>query len=212
MLLVKSRWQTEWYEDFLRRFAPQTVVEVGTFDGASLVLCAELVHPRRIVGIDIRAEPSAALADYIERRGLHDTVRPHYGVSQTDGPALRAIVARELGAEPLDLVVDDASHAREATRATFDALFPLVRPGGRYVIEDWPTHRVGIEPPQTTLVFELALACSESPDAVAGLEVNRNYALVTRGDADLEPETFALTSCFGPREGALIADGRAPRV
>jgi hypothetical protein len=208
MLLVKSRWQTEWYEDFLRKVAPQTIVEVGTFDGASLALCAELVHPRRIVGIDIRSEPSAALAEYIERRGLRDSVRPHYGVSQTDAPALRAIVDDEFGDEPLDLVVDDASHAREATRATFDALFPRVRPGGVYVIEDWPTHRVGVDPPQTTLVFELALACSESPDAVAGLEVNRNYALVTRGPGDLDAESFALAGCYGPREGALIADGR----
>jgi predicted O-methyltransferase YrrM len=212
MLLVKSRWQTEWYEDFLRRFMPRTVVEVGIFDGASMALCAELVHPRRIVGIDIRSEPSTALAEFIERKGLHDSVRPHYGVSQTDRAAVRAIVADELGDEPLDLVVDDASHAREATRATFDTLFPRVRPGGIYVIEDWPTHRMpAFDPPQTTLVFEFALACSESPGAVAGLEVNRNYAAVMRGDADLDPETFSLAGCFGPREGALIAEyGRSP--
>ncbi len=60
MLLVKSRWQTEWYEQFLRDLRPETVVEVGTFDGASLVLYAVLVRPRRIVGIDLREEPSRA--------------------------------------------------------------------------------------------------------------------------------------------------------
>jgi hypothetical protein len=212
MLLLKSRWQTEWYERFLLGILPRTVVEVGTFDGASMAFCAELVRPRRIVGIDIRSEPSAALAEYIERKALHERVRPHYGVSQTDRAALRAIVADELRGEPLDLVVDDASHARDATRATFDILFPLVRPGGTYVLEDWPTHRVGtLDPPQTTLVFEFTLACSETPDAFAGLEVNRNYAVVTRGEADLDPETFSLAGSYGPREGALIADGRAPR-
>ena len=169
------------------------------------------MQPLRIVGIDIRDEPSAALAEYIERRGLHETVRPHYGVSQTDRAAIRAIVADELGNEPLDLVVDDASHERESTRATFEILFPRVRPGGIYVIEDWPMHRVpAFDPPQTTLIFELVLACSESPDAVAGLEVNRNYALVRRGVADLDPATFSLAGTYGPRERALIADGRAP--
>lgn len=36
-----------------------------------------------------------------------------------------------------DLVVDDASHDGKLTRATFDLLWPLVAPGGFYVVEDW---------------------------------------------------------------------------
>jgi hypothetical protein len=38
---------------------------------------------------------------------------------------------------PLDLVVDDCSHLYEPTRASFNELFPRLRPGGAYVIEDW---------------------------------------------------------------------------
>jgi hypothetical protein len=33
--------------------------------------------------------------------------------------------------------VDDASHQGEHTRSSFDLLWPLVQPGGYYVIEDW---------------------------------------------------------------------------
>lgn len=36
-----------------------------------------------------------------------------------------------------DLIVDDASHDGVLTRRTWELLWPLVRPGGFYVIEDW---------------------------------------------------------------------------
>lgn len=206
MLLVKSRWQTEWYEQFLRDLRPETIVEVGTFDGASLALCAELVQPRRLVGVDLRSEPSAALAAYIARQGLQDRVRPHYGVDQTDAARLNEIMDGEFGDEPVDLVVDDASHALGATRQTFDILFPRVRPGGVYLLEDWPTHRLPqINDPLAALVFELVLACSEAAEAIAGVEVNRNYVIVRRGDGALERETFKLSRCYGERERALVA-------
>ncbi len=212
MLLVKSRWQVEWYERFLLERAPQTVVEVGMFDGASMALCAELVHPRKLIGVDLRAEPSPALGAYIARKRLESRVRPYYGVDQTDAARLGEIIAAELGREPLDLVVDDASHMLDATRATFDIMFPRVRPGGIYLVEDWPMHRLPhVERPLTTMVFELVLACSEAPDAIARVDVNRNYVAVTRGEAELSPPTFALAACFAARERALLAEeGQAP--
>jgi hypothetical protein len=36
-----------------------------------------------------------------------------------------------------DLIVDDASHDGKLTRRTWELLWPLVRPGGYYVVEDW---------------------------------------------------------------------------
>lgn len=48
----------------------------------------------------------------------------------------------ELG--PFDVVIDDGSHLNEHVRISFHALFPHVRPGGLYVVEDlqtayWPS-------------------------------------------------------------------------
>jgi len=206
MLLVKSRWQAEWYEQFLRHLRPKSVVEVGTFDGASLAMCAEIAQPQRLVGIDLRSEPSRALATYIEQRGLEDRVRPYYGVDQTDAARLNEILDGEFGDGRLDLVIDDASHALDATRETFDILFPRVRPGGVYLVEDWPTHRFPqVTRPLASFVFELWLACSETPDAVAEMQVNRNYVIVRRGPGALESGEFALSKCYGPRERALLA-------
>ncbi|RKT55628.1 class I SAM-dependent methyltransferase [Saccharothrix australiensis] len=43
-------------------------------------------------------------------------------------------IARRHG--PFDVVIDDGSHVNEHIRTSFRTLFPFVRPGGRYVIED----------------------------------------------------------------------------
>ena len=64
-------------------------------------------------------------------------MRPRYGVDQSDRARLHQIVADDFGGEAIDVVFDDCSHLLEPTRASFDALFPFVRPGGIYVIEDW---------------------------------------------------------------------------
>ena len=60
----------------------------------------------------------------------------HFSTSQSDGEVLEHIVRNELANE-LDLVVDDASHTYEQTKASFEILFPLLQPGGIYLIEDW---------------------------------------------------------------------------
>ena len=52
---------------------------------------------------------------------------------------LAEIVDEAFGDEPLDLVVDDCSHRYKPSRASFNELFPRLRPGGVYVIEDWPS-------------------------------------------------------------------------
>ena len=93
----------------------------------------------------------------------------------------------------------------EYVRCTYTG--PRVKPGGVYLLEDWPTHRLPqVTRPLAPLVFELCLACAESPDAVASIEVNRDYVVVRRGDAALESGTFALTDCYGARARALLPD------
>jgi hypothetical protein len=62
--------------------------------------------------------------------------------SQDDAAFLRAF-AEEHG--PFDIVIDDGSHINEHVLFSFDVLFPYVRPGGWYAIEDtqtayWPQY------------------------------------------------------------------------
>jgi cephalosporin hydroxylase len=97
------------------------------------VLLDKLFKPRRISAVDITSGPVAPLLRYVT--GMENRF-VHFSTSQCDREVLEEIVRKEL-ADELDLVVDDASHTYEQTRASFEFLFPLLRPGGVYVIEDW---------------------------------------------------------------------------
>ena len=113
------------------------MVELGLAYGGSLAWFALRGRPTTLVGIEYKANRIPHLDRFIESRDLGAVVRPYYGVDQADGDRLREIVAAEFRGEPIDLVVDDASHRYGATLASFETLFPLMRPGGLYVIEDW---------------------------------------------------------------------------
>jgi len=212
--LLKPRHEVEWYERFLRDRTPQLIVEVGSYDGASSALFAELAQPRRLVAIDRRPEPSLAFTEFISRRGFTGVVTAHYGVDQSDTPRLTGIVSEAFGDNALDLVIDDASHLVEPTRATFNCLFPRLAPGGVYLIEDWSWAHSGLghlgdwaeQRPLTAVIFELVLACASRPKAISNVNVFKNYVLVERGPAAIEPGTFDLAKSFGPRGAALIAD------
>ena len=60
------------------------------------------------------------------------------------------------------------------------------------------------ERPLTLMVFELVLACSDAPGVVAGLTLDRNYVVVTRGNAPLHDRPFDLSQRYGPRARELM--------
>jgi hypothetical protein len=212
--LLKPRHEVEFYERLLTERAPQRIVEVGSYDGASSALIAEIAHPRRLVTIDRRETPSAAFTDFVARRGLERVITAHFGVDQGDAPRLRAIVDDAFDDAALDLVIDDASHLVEPTRTTFNCLFPRLGPGGVYLIEDWSWAHSGMghvgewreHRPLTIVIFELVLACASRPKAIANVNVFKNYVLVERGPAPLDTNSFDLSKCFGPRGTALLPE------
>ncbi|MEV7967881.1 class I SAM-dependent methyltransferase [Sphaerisporangium sp. NPDC088356] len=74
---------------------------------------------------------------------------------QGDPAALRAL-AEEHG--PFDIVIDDGSHMNAHVLVALRELFPHVRPGGLYVVEDvqtsyWPMFGGGRDVPGTTAEF-----------------------------------------------------------
>lgn len=137
LVLRKPEWMVDRYRSLADRFAESNVVELGIYEGGSTALLALLLRPRRLVALDLTATRVAALDGFIDTHGLHQTVHPYFGVNQADSARLEQIVADEFGSEPLDLVIDDASHLLDETTASFNVLFPRLRPGGAFVIEDW---------------------------------------------------------------------------
>jgi predicted O-methyltransferase YrrM len=135
--IYKSRDQVESYVDLITAVQASRVVELGIKAGGSTALLVQLARPSKLVAVDIAAHPVAALEAFLDAHALRDAVRPYYGVDQADGRRLTGIVEGEFGADPIDLVIDDASHLPGPTRASFDVLFPRLCEDGLYVIEDW---------------------------------------------------------------------------
>jgi len=131
--IVKNEPYLRVYEDLASNFSPRSILELGIFQGGSYVFLDKLFKPRRMSAVEISPKPVAPLLQYVaDKEGRF----VHFSTLQSDRKILEHIVRNEL-VDELDLVVDDASHTYEQTRASFEILFPLLRPGGIYVIEDW---------------------------------------------------------------------------
>ena len=140
----------------------ENVIELGVYQGGSVVFIDQLLNPKKFSAVELATVPIPSLDRYVAANG--DRLNVHYGTSQDDVATLKRIVADDLGGR-LDLVVDDASHWYAQTKASFTTLFPLLSPGGLYIIEDWtwsfdpsfqePTNEWYDQPAPVNLVMEL---------------------------------------------------------
>jgi hypothetical protein len=135
-ILFKPRRLILRLQALLKRLEPRNVLELGIWQGGSAVFI-ERCTGARVVTLDLMKTRLKALDEHIERHALTERLRPWYGVNQANSPVLRRIVRKEFAGQPLDLVIDDASHLLDETRSSFNTLFPQLRPGGAYVIEHW---------------------------------------------------------------------------
>jgi SAM-dependent methyltransferase len=205
--LLKDRSFVEIYRDLLLGLRPQRILEIGFFQGGMPLFLADMVAPEKVVGIDLQ-QPSDALKTMITAAGLQDTVKLYGGIMQDDTPSLRKIVDGEFGDRPLDLIIDDASHEYANSKGCFQELFGYLRPGGKYVIEDWAwLHWPGEawqtakshfwnKPAMTNLIFELVMTLgSQHPKIIARLEVlSWACVVVTRGEGLAHGERFELSA------------------
>lgn len=173
----KTRPQVERYLDLFSRFNPQTIVELGIRWGGSTIFLHAINQPEKLVAIDIEPEPAAELTSYIQARNLHSVVKPYYGIDQADREKVASILAHEFHDRQIDLVVDDASHLLRETRISFETIFPLLRPGGFYVIEDWNTDHVmadgiaaALSDPNHPKHADVTRAVEERPSMVPSLD------------------------------------------
>jgi hypothetical protein len=145
-LMFKTQGLLEHFDAFFASkldFRPQNIFEIGIWDGGSTAYWFEYFKAQKIVAVDrLDREDSEYFRRYIESRKVADRVKTYWGVDQGDSGRLREIVGHEFE-EPLDLVIDDGSHMPEQTKSSFETLYPLLRPGGIYVIEDWNWELIG---------------------------------------------------------------------
>ncbi len=133
----KSEWLYALYNETLPPLSDiKLLVELGIYQGGSLILWREALNCN-VIGVDLSREPDTMmLVDrYIRDSGSAGSITCLWRTDQGDARALRKVVEEHGGS--IDVVIDDASHLYIPTRRSFDILFPLVREGGLYFIEDW---------------------------------------------------------------------------
>jgi predicted O-methyltransferase YrrM len=215
--IFKTRSLVERYAELIKELEPQHVFELGILQGGSTLFFAQLARPRRLVAIDRRPlkQFRSRVESYAAREGFSDVVRTFGEVDQADRQRLAEIVEEAFDGAPLDLVVDDCSHLYEETRASFNELFPRLRPGGVYVIEDWPWAHLALgakhsglwtpgQVPLTRLLFEIVLAVPAVPGLIAEISIDSELALIRRGDTRVEPETFEVSACSSTPSGRVL--------
>jgi len=212
LVILKTRRMIEDYLRILWDLRPRRVLELGIFQGGSIALIDEAVGPDKIVAIDLASEPVPALEDWIRARDLSQRVTTFYGVDQSDAATLDSIIDQEFDG-PLDLIIDDASHLMPQSRESFCSLFPRLRPGGAYIVEDWSwAHRTDLtglnaldeSVPLTLLLFELTVACAHVPGVIERIEVRPDLFTVRRGTSPLDSKIFPLSEFLDEKARSLV--------
>ena len=121
-VLVKTRKLLRFYRA-LQQHQPKNILEIGMFEGGSLVMLDKRYDPKKVVGVDVRPDPIEPLENYRKHR---KHIRTLYGLSQAD-PDIPDILREEFP-EGIDLIVDDASHQYELTRVV-PFVFPALEAG-----------------------------------------------------------------------------------
>ena len=217
-VLMKRRRLIETYREVFESLAPSNLLELGIRRGGSMALYNLAFKPRIHVGIELEQQPIPALAALVaevEKQGRR--LAPYFGVSQDNRPKLIEIVGDEFGdgsKRPLDMVIDDASHRLEPSTVSFETLFPLVRTGGLYALEDWGwAHWKGFQeksayfadqPALSNLVFQLLILHTCRPDIISELSVTPVVVFVRRGPTLLSPELFRIAPHLVMRGKQLI--------
>ena len=197
-VIFKPPWMIQRYDALVNSLAPAHIVELGIYKGGSTVFFHELAQPEKLTAVEIEQAPVPTLEYYIE--GLSkNSLKTYYGIDQADRTRLVATVNEEHDGHALDLVIDDASHYLEETTQSFNALFPLLRKGGVYVIEDWPASyettnnpRFLNKEPLTNLIHHLVIKCASNPNLITKVEIYRSMCLIWRGDRDIGIDKFDI--------------------
>lgn len=105
------------------RNSVQRVMEIGVADGSSLLAWAEVFPNAEIVGMDIH---------HAVRASENKRITFHQGDQRSYDDCLRAA-----GWCHFDAIIEDATHQLEDSLRTFLYLWPSVKRGGLYIIEEF---------------------------------------------------------------------------
>ena len=209
------------------------MVELGVDQGGSTSYFLKLYQPRRLLAVELSESPLPKLNDFLAEHDPEKRVSLVCGVDQADLVAIPQLVDKLFQGYDLDVVIDDASHVLDTTTQSFEMLFPRLRPGGIYVIEDWSSEhmlerelqlemasnpegelaaKVANTPdfqyqlPMSFLICQLLMASARNPGWISDIRSINGMCEVRRGPAAIGPGT-PISDYVGPL-GEWVLDNR----
>jgi len=127
---VSDKWSSylTYYDSLFSKYksSPICLLEIGVQNGGSLETWAKYFHnAQALIGCDI--DPNCGLLVYED---------PRISVVVGDANKIETLQAIKQINEVLDIVIDDGSHRSIDILNSFVNYFPLLKPGGVFVIED----------------------------------------------------------------------------
>jgi len=119
------------YDEFFGKnnINPATILELGVFRGESTKVFSNVFPDAKIIAGDLELRD----IDFSDCPNVK-----YIKIDQRDKNSLEAVVSNEFP-DGIDFILDDASHIGYFSIITFNILFPLLKKGGIYAIEDWGT-------------------------------------------------------------------------
>jgi len=230
VVILKDSRLLRQYLDFFAPHHTENMLELGIWQGGSPLFYGLATDAKRVVAIDIVSDEPAveapgvdpmqllghrnpAIDEIVRSRGLGDKIKLHFGTSQADPDAVTAIIEQDFAGKPIDLVIDDASHHYDLSRKSFEIIFPYLREGGFYIIEDWQWAHIndaryqegqvfGDQPALTNFIFELLIAYGGHPDIFWNIVVRDWFIAVQKGSMPLAAD-FRLDDVLRMRGKSL---------
>lgn len=216
--LRKNRSIANRYLELAEDFQHSRIVEIGVDQGGSTSFFAKLFKPQKMIAIELSSQPVETVTDFLSEQDPEGRIDIHWGINQADQAFVPRLVDSAFGSHALDLIVDDASHLLAPSTATFEMLFPRLRPGGLYVLEDWSGDHLEERAiataftndadgkfarqfrtaalqstqrkrPMSLLICQLVVASGRNPDWISELRIRGGYCEVHRGTAEILPNT-----------------------
>jgi len=154
------------YEIFLKDLKRKdfTLIELGCFRGSSLRMWKEYFPKVNVIGVDLNQNLAGALQ--AENIG--------YICSDATAEDLPEKILNLCKPDSIMCILDDCSHAWGDQRRSFEMLFPLVKSGGYYIIEDLECGSMGAYPEPKPKVLDAQVFFDYALDRMRILRVSEN--------------------------------------
>ncbi|MCB1688096.1 MAG: class I SAM-dependent methyltransferase [Halioglobus sp.] len=210
------------YFALFKQMSPKRILDLGVALGGSAVFLQLMAKPERLLALELSTKRADLLDRFIKDESLEESLHVVHGVDQGDARRVKQLCEEHFGTgRSIDLVIDDASHLLAPTRTSFETVFPLIAPGGSYIVEDFATLPIFLNPwlekaaehdgarklvevglqqftqedhrPLHALAMEAILGSIADPGIINRVIVNKHWLRIIRGGKAIEdPANFDL--------------------